>query len=57
MKKNDKKKKTKLMTRQEIIEFLHELSIDYEDYDPYQFGSGSIAKLSDFVPIAWDTPY
>jgi len=54
----NKKKKSKLMTRKEIIEFLHECDInDDTDNEFIYFNSGSIAKPSDFIPIAWDTPY
>jgi len=46
------------MTRKEIIEFLHECDInDDTDNEFIYFNSGSIAKPSDFIPIAWDTPY
>ena len=50
------KKKSKLMTREEIIKFLHERGINVDNEFIY-FNSDSIAKLSDFEPIAWDTPY
>ena len=48
----------KLMTREEIIKYLEK---KIEEFKPeeieFQFDAGSVAKPSDFIPIAWDTPY
>jgi predicted sugar kinase len=59
MTKKDDKGEEVMMTREEVIKFLKECNIDVDDLEDryYGFGSGTVAKLSDFIPIAWDTPY
>jgi len=59
---NSVKDNEKLMTREEIIEYLKKRRIEIygeDDDELYPWGSysGSFAKPSDFIRIAWDSPY
>jgi hypothetical protein len=51
-------KKKKPMTREEVIQLLHECGFDMGDEKPKNdCHSGSFASPSDFIPIGFDDPY
>ena len=54
---NTIKNNENLMTRKELIEYLEKRIHDYNENEENVLYSGSLASLSDFERIAFDSPY